>query len=544
MKNIMNFRLVFCCVISIIVAVLCATFIFVTKNSKLVMFIILLLMFILLLILYFKFKLKILAHFSVLILIFSLPFINLYARTFNIEKVNEFENKDVVVYGRISENYSKTSSGSVKIILDNITITSEDESTDVGGKIIIYIASKNLDKSKLKLGRFIYVSTILKTYDLKDDVYRSASNLSNGYVAYGSTYFYKITYTDKYDVKIRDSIKSHAKEHADSLNSEYSDIGYAMLFGDTSKLDSKTKTIFQTTGIAHLLAVSGFHVSIVLLMINFILRKLKTPEKLNIFIIICLLLFYAYLCEFSISVIRASFMALLALYAAHKRKPYDNLSVLSLVALILISINPFEMFNISFVLSFVSVLSIILLTPNFERLFKKCFEDKFASTLAIIFSVQVGVTATSIYYFGYFNPLSIIANLVSIPLVMVSFILFILIMFLVAIFPFLTFLIKIFDFGMSVVVKFNYFIVSLDLVLNFAKISALVIPIMILIMFICSDFTFFEKRAKVLSSMILIANIGLLLLLWVRKLYELDKKCLICYNLFWIKSVIKYNFYN
>lgn len=511
MKNIMNFRITLCCIISLLVAVICATFLFVTKNSKLIVFFILAILFIIFLICWFKFRLKVLAVITVTIFVVSLPILSLYFKCCKIEKIEKFDNKEVMVYGRICENWTKTNSGSVKVILDNVEIFDDEESEKVDGKVIVYISSKNLEKSNLKIGRFIYAHTRINVFNLKDDISKSASFLSRGYVAVCSSYFYEISYTDTFDVTLRDKIKNGVYENAKNIDVDYFDIGYSMLFGDTTKLDYDTKSIFQTTGIAHLLAVSGFHVSVILLILNFILRKMKSPLIVNIILTSLLILFYAYLCEFSVSVIRASLMALFALYAKYRNKPYDNLSVLSLIAVILLLINPLELFNISFVLSFVSVLSIILLVPIFTRFFSKYFYDRFASMLALNLSVQFGVLATSIYYFGYFNPLSILANFVSVPIAMLSFIVFIFVMLLSAISPIFTFTGKLFEVGMGVIVKFNYFIMNLNCTINFEKVSVIIIPIMILLMFICSDYVFVNRRNKVLSSMILVATIGLLL---------------------------------
>ena len=116
----------------------------------------------------------------------------------------------------------------------------------------------------------------------------------------------------------------------------FTDIGYAMLFGESDILEDEVNDSFKYSGVAHLLAVSGFHISVIVSVLVFLLNKLKANKGVMISVVGVILAFYAYLCSFSPSVIRAILMSLLLMYANIKNKEYDRLSALSLSLIVIL----------------------------------------------------------------------------------------------------------------------------------------------------------------------------------------------------------------
>ena len=279
-----------------------------------------------------------------------------------------------------------------------------------------------------------------------------------------------------------------------------------MIFGDTSFIDGNVIETFRNTGIAHILAVSGLHVSLIVGILSFILKKLKVPNKVNFVIFGITLLFYSYLCNFSVSVIRAALMSMFALYASIRGKAYDNLSILSFVAVLILLVDPLKMYNISFVLSFSAVLSIILLASPIKRFLFRYFKPKMASTLSLNLAVQFGLLVINAYYFERYQLLGLLCNLISVPLSMFSFIILIIGMAISAILPFMSFICDIYGYLMGLVVKFNHYISSLGFVIDFLEFNVLAIILMLVVMFVLSDYIFVKRNKKIATCLVVLIS--------------------------------------
>jgi competence protein ComEC len=261
-------------------------------------------------------------------------------------------------------------------------------------------------------------------------------------------------------------------------------------------IDKDIKGIYQNTGIAHLLAVSGLHVSVIIYVIGFILKKIKLSQNIHFCILIALLGFYIYLCSFSISVIRASLMAIILNYSYIRGKPYDRLSVLSLLATIILLVNPLQLFNVSFVLSFLAVLSIILLIDPIKRLLSNIFYDKFANLLALVLAVQIGLSVVNVFYFNKFQPFSFIANLISVPLATFAFLILLASVCVVVVFPSFSFLCEFIGEIYKFIAQYNNYLIELFPAVILPQIPAIIIPCFLILLFLISDYCFVKKKLK------------------------------------------------
>lgn len=141
----------------------------------------------------------------------------------------------------------------------------------------------------------------------------------------------------------------------------------AMLLGDKSGVDSEINDSFRKTGISHLFAVSGLHLSVWMMSIYLILRKLfKIPKLPEILCIAFTLLFMA-LTGFTASVCRAGIMLIAVLLATLFDEDNDPLSFLGLSALIILLIRPTAAVSVSLLLSFCATWGIITAYPPVDR---------------------------------------------------------------------------------------------------------------------------------------------------------------------------------
>lgn len=200
----------------------------------------------------------------------------------------------------------------------------------------------------------------------------------------------------------------------------------ALLLGDTSELSYETDTALKTSGIRHVVAVSGLHVSALFGVVYFLLRRKRV---LTFFVSVPVLLFFAAVTGFSPSVTRAALMCALTALGAALNEEYDGLTSLSFASLLMMVVNPFVLFSVSFQLSVASVAGILLLASTlsgrivaaFPKVGAKSFRGKILRWFASSVSVSVGAmllsTPLSAYYFGSISLIGIVANLLLIGLV-------------------------------------------------------------------------------------------------------------------------------
>jgi len=116
----------------------------------------------------------------------------------------------------------------------------------------------------------------------------------------------------------------------------------------------------------------------------------------------------------SSSVVRATIMATLTLLAEIFYQKSDTISNISFSAFILMLISPLIVYDVGFVLSFGGTLGIVLLSKDFEKYFKKY--GKLSETLATTCSAQIVLAPIMAFYFNTFSILSIITNLIVVPI--------------------------------------------------------------------------------------------------------------------------------
>ena len=512
MKKIMNFRLAFVLALTLICSTIFSVFVCVSETSKLILFAVSLGLFLICLILFIIFKRKFLAVLFVILLLFSLPAISVYFKSKSINKNYSLNVENCQIYGKIYTKKEDLDKKIVKLYLTNVEVVSDNLRNKITGDIFVYVNTQNLDTSNLTIGKYIYVNADLKLYSMQDEnLSKAVSKISDGVVGDCYVYSYNIKATDRVELSFTEKIRKSVYEK--SSENKYGEIGYAMLFGDTSILNPDIKGVFQESGTAHLLAVSGFHVSLVVLLLTFILDKLRANRYAKVGVVGTALLFYGFLCGFSVSALRAIIMALISLYATARTKEYDGLSALSLAAVILLLISPLQLFDISFVLSFTSVLSIILLMPVMTRLFTKVFYNKFASMLALNLSVQLGLFVTQLYYFGRIPILSVLTNLVTVPLASFAFIYFIIMTIICFIMPFMQPVMLVFDLIMQLLVRFNNLISGISLAISIEAISIIVLSLSYVLMFLLSDYVFMRQKHKCGSSLIILAIMMVLMII-------------------------------
>lgn len=206
----------------------------------------------------------------------------------------------------------------------------------------------------------------------------------------------------------------------------------ALLMGDTSELDYKTDTGLKLSGIRHVAAVSGLHVSILFSLVYLLTGKRRI---LTTVIGVPALLIFAAMAGFSPSIIRACVMQLLMLLALSCRKEYDPLTALAFAALVMLVVNPYAITSAGFQLSVGSVAGIFLFSGRIcswlldpKRLGRwkrktKLYRmlQKAATSIGVSLGALVLTTPLSAWYFGTVSLVSVVTNLLCLWVITILF---------------------------------------------------------------------------------------------------------------------------
>ena len=139
----------------------------------------------------------------------------------------------------------------------------------------------------------------------------------------------------------------------------------AMILGDKSLLDMDIRQLYQESGIGHLLAISGLHVTILGMTLYRLLRGNGVSRKIAVPIAVFVLVCYGRMTDYSISTSRAVLMMILFLIAEGIGQTYDRKSALAFSAICILLQKPFALFSCSFLLSFGAITGIEILLPVF-----------------------------------------------------------------------------------------------------------------------------------------------------------------------------------
>jgi len=193
----------------------------------------------------------------------------------------------------------------------------------------------------------------------------------------------------------------------------------AMLIGDKSGFDQELKVSYSKAGILHILAISGLHIGIIYsILVNLFgfLDKLKLT-LLRLIIVSFILLGFAFITGFTPSVVRAVIMMVIySLVSVVNRKSHP-LNSLGIAALILLVIDPSNLYNLGFQLSFAAVFGILVIYPIISDIFHPANRilDLLWKLTCVSASAQIATLPISLYYFHQFPNYFLIYNLIAIP---------------------------------------------------------------------------------------------------------------------------------
>lgn len=225
--------------------------------------------------------------------------------------------------------------------------------------------------------------------------------------------------TDLFKAEIFSFRKSLNKIISELHDSETAGLLKGLLLADRSDINFETRSQFINAGVAHILAVSGLHVGFIALIFYAVLGRLNFYFR-SVLVLSGIFLFM-FITGAPASVIRAAVMAAVLIVAFLLNRTTNIYNSLSVAALLILSINPSEVFNPGFQLSFSAVLSLAYFYPILRKgILKAGINNRvvknFLLFCAVSVSAQIGTIPFILNYFGKLSVVAIFANLVVIPL--------------------------------------------------------------------------------------------------------------------------------
>lgn len=225
---------------------------------------------------------------------------------------------------------------------------------------------------------------------------------------------------------LRQRIRQHVYAHVAAPDAQA--LTLALLLGERSRLTTETRATFTSTGLAHLLAVSGLHV----MLVGFVLYRLlgsllartrwswHVRQGTRTLLTLSVLVLYLMLTGASTSVVRAVVMTALLLGTSALHRPHLSLNALAIAALLLLVAKPGTLFQAGFQLSFAAVAGIVVFYPKLMPALSGITALPMGKYMAESTTVTLAATWTTapvlFVHFGYVPLAGLLLNLVAIPL--------------------------------------------------------------------------------------------------------------------------------
>lgn len=354
------------------------------------------------------------SYLLILIMFCAFGFFNTSRVDFQIDKLNHLMNfnESVEVFGTIQKIELKEDQYQLTCLLNKISQAGHRWRTKV--KVIVYMKSKEV----LRIEDTIHLQGSIQCF-------KKPTNPGgfDAYQYYRSQKTYYCIYGDQIEI-----IKSHngIRRGLDNLRNALEEqiiqifpateagIMNTLLLGSKNELDSSTKKLYQVSGISHLLAISGLHVSVIGMGLFQLLKKCLRKEKTSALIACCVLWAYCLLSGMSTSALRSTLMITLMLFTYLFGEKYDIITSLFLSGLLILSLNPYQLMDVGFLLSFCAVGGIVFVTPELEIRYNQN-KNGLMSLLFVTLGASLLTYPILVNFFYQVSLYSLFVNLIVVP---------------------------------------------------------------------------------------------------------------------------------
>lgn len=225
--------------------------------------------------------------------------------------------------------------------------------------------------------------------------------------------------------KVPNPLKALTKELQQRLSNIFEEAGMngqeyeiirAILLGDDDTMDPSLKSAYAAAGVSHILCVSGMHVGVIFMIINFILKPIDYFPKMRVLksgILLGSIWLYAAITGLSPSVTRSATMFTFVTFGSLLNRRTNVFHSLLASLFILLTINPLLLFEVGFQLSYLAVFGIVLFQPKIVDLWhpKSRIMQYLWELMAVSLAAQLFTFPICTYYFGQFANYFLLSNL-------------------------------------------------------------------------------------------------------------------------------------
>ncbi|MDD8018414.1 MAG: DNA internalization-related competence protein ComEC/Rec2 [Bacteroidota bacterium] len=332
----------------------------------------------------------------------------------------------------------KMKEGRTKALVEVLSISNEYDSVAVEGKAYLTVTRNRRINESLKVLQYGSIVTCkslmvspIESRNPGEFNYKQYLELNNIYATinvygYSNVIVSKERQTNFFFEKIIFPSKDFITETITTvMKGDEANFLIGLLLGDRTDISEEIKNAFMNTGTIHVLAVSGSHVVLVVAIIFTVFGLLRFPRRVKILCTILAIIYYTYLTGATPSVVRASLMTCVVLLGKFFEERVNVYNALGVSAIILLLIDPKQLFDVGFQLSFSAVFSIVYFYPKLNALIPKIPERLEELKLlkwvwqafAVSLAAQIGTIPFTAFYFGKVSLVSFFANLIVVPLV-------------------------------------------------------------------------------------------------------------------------------
>ena len=344
-----------------------------------------------------------------------------------------FFGERILVEGRIESEPVAKGTRSEMVVHSSI-IKRDSEETHANRRILVYVVRRAhwLDPDSLEIGDHIRITGYLESlpgarnpgeFDFGRYL---ALNGIQGFVTVRDTN--SISLLSRSDSFSFSDLAGKAQKSIYKVFDRYHGKGEAsflkgVVFGYRGDLSAEVKQAFMDTGTIHILAVSGSNVVVVALIFYSLIGFFRISSRAATTLTLVGLLWYMVITGLSPSVIRATIMAGAILLGNVLGRKGDIYNSLACAALIMVIWDPLYLLDVGFQLSFAAVLSIVYFYPKLEpligclpgKLIRFKLVDSTLKLFAVSVAAQLGTLPFTAYYFGRVSVVSVLANLIVVP---------------------------------------------------------------------------------------------------------------------------------
>ena len=316
----------------------------------------------------------------------------------------------------------------IKITVKALQAMNDSTTTPTAGKIICYIRKDSLAVYPLpgevllltKLPNIIPSPLNPEEFDYRQ--YMSRKNIHHSLFLESADYLtirsMNATSILNFSYHLNSALQSIIDRNISQ--SKNNQVASAMLLGNKNFLDDEVKETFSNTGAMHILAVSGLHVGIVLMLLRFALgwmSKIKLLRSILPLLLLSGIWGYAILTGLSPSVLRSATMFSFLSLAASKGNSVSSINLLAASAFVLLCFNPQLIYDVGFQLSYAAVTGILLIYPPLAKVLHSevYLFKKIGQITAVSIAAQVATLPISLFYFHQFPAHFLLTNLIAIP---------------------------------------------------------------------------------------------------------------------------------